>query len=155
MLDDRHSTNIVVRFAPQWDKIEPLRQYVVAMSGAAGDKVADRVGIVLQELLENAVKYGDAIGHIEVDVGISSVRKQAEIRVANRAQASRIALLKKEYDGVRGNTETASAAFARALQRLQRLPQGTTMLGLSRIAMESELSLEVQGDQVTMVAKVQ
>lgn len=155
MADDRHSTNVVVRFAPQWDKIEPLRQYVVAMSGAAGEKVSGRVGIVLQELLENAVKYGDAVGHIEVDVAISSLRKQAEIRVSNRAQASRITLLKKEYEGVRGSAENANAAFARALQRLQRLPQGTTMLGLSRIAMESELSLEVHGDQVTMIAKIQ
>jgi hypothetical protein len=154
-VDDRHSTNVVVRFSPQWEKIEPLRQYVVAMAGGAGDKVADRVGIVLQELLENAVKYGDAVGHIEVDLAVSSLRKQAEIRVGNRAQASRIALLKKEYDAIRGGGETANAAFARALQRLQRLPQGTTMLGLSRIAMESDLSLEIRGDQVLMIAKIQ
>ena len=155
MVDDRHATNVVVRFSPAWEKIEPLRQYAVAMAGGAGEKVASRVGIVLQELLENAVKYGDAVGLVEVDVLISSLRKQAEIRVANRAQASRIALLRKEYDGIRGGGETANAAFARALQRLQRLPQGTTMLGLSRIAMESELTLETHGDQVIMVAKIQ
>jgi two-component sensor histidine kinase len=155
MVDDRHSTNVVVRFSPQWERIEPLRQYVVAMAGGSGDKVADRVGIVLQELLENAVKYGDALGHIEVELAVSSLRKQAEIRVANRAQASRIALLKKEYEAIRGGGETANAAFARALQRLQRLPQGTTMLGLARIAMESDLMLEIRGDQVIMVAKIQ
>lgn len=154
MIVDRHSTNVAVRFAPAWEKIEPLRQYVVAMAGGAGEKIAGRVGIVLQELLENAVKYGDAVAHIEVEVAISSLRKQAEVRVANRAQMSRIALLKKEYEGLRGSTETANAAFARALQRLQRLPQGSTMLGLARIAMESELLLEVTGDQVTMIAKV-
>lgn len=155
MVDDRHSTSVIVRFSPQWEKIEPLRQYVVVMAGGAGDKVADRVGIVLQELLENAVKYGDAVGHIEVDLSVSSLRKQAEIRVANRAQSSRIALLKREYDAIRGGGETANAAFARALQRLQRLPQGTTMLGLARIAMESDLTLEIRGDQVIMVAKIQ
>jgi signal transduction histidine kinase len=154
-VDDRHSTNVVVRFSPQWEKIEPLRQYVVAMAGGAGDKVADRVGIVLQELLENAVKYGDTVGQVEVELAVSALRKQAEIRVANRAQQSRIALLKKEFDSIRGGGETANAVFARALQRLQRLPQGTTMLGLARIAMESDLTLEVRGDQVVMVAKIQ
>lgn len=155
MNDDRHSTSLVVRFAPTWEKIEPLRQYVVASAEGAGEQVASRVGIVLQELLENAVKYGDAVGHIEVQVAISSVRKLAEVRVSNRAQPSRIALLKKEYEGIQGSTETANATFARALQRLQRLPQGSTMLGLSRIAMESTLSLEITGDLVVMVARIQ
>lgn len=154
MLDDRHSTSVVVRFSPAWEKIEPLRQYVVTTAGVAGEKVAGRVGIVLQELLENAVKYGDAVGHIEVDISVSSVRKQAEVRVANRAQMSRIALLKKEYEGLGGSVETATAAFARALQRLQRLPQGSTMLGLARIAIESELTLEIHGDQVVMIARI-
>lgn len=152
---DRHSTSLVVRFAPAWEKIEPLRQYVVATAGAAGEKLAGRVGIVLQELLENAVKYGDAMGSIEIEVMISSVRKQAEIRVSNRAQPSRIALLKKEYENIQGGVETANAAFARALTRLQRLPQGSTMLGLSRMAMESDLTLEVSGDLVVMVARIQ
>jgi two-component sensor histidine kinase len=152
---DRHSTSIVVHMAPAWEKIEPLRQYVVATAGGAGERIAGRVGIVLQELLENAVKYGDAMSHIDVQVIISSVRKHAEVRVANRAQPSRIALLKKEYEGMQGGTEAAGAAFARALTRSQRLPQGSTMLGLARIATESALTLEISGDQVAMTARIQ
>jgi hypothetical protein len=152
---DRHSTSIIVRMPPAWGKIEPLRDYVVAAAGGAGEIVAGRVGIVLQELLENAVKYGDAMGHIEVHVTLSVVRKHAELRVVNRAQPSRIALLKKEYEGVVGTTEVAGAAFARALARSQRLPQGSTMLGLARIAMESSLSLDISGDQVAMTARIQ
>lgn len=152
---DRHSTSIVVRTAPSWENIEPLRQYAVATAGAAGELVAGRVGIVLQELLENAVKYGDAMSHIDVQITISSVRKHAEVRVANRAQPSRIALLKKEYDGVQGGGQAAGAAFARALTRSQRLPQGSTMLGLARIAMESALTLEISADRVVMIARIQ
>ena len=146
---------LVVRFAPQWEKIEPLRQYAVAAAGGNGDKVADRVGIVLQELLENAVKYGDAVGMVEVQLSISSLRRNAEVRVLNRAQPSRISLLKKEYDSLPAQREAANQAFARALQRLQRLPQGSTMLGLARIAMEAALTLEITGDQVTMVARIE
>jgi anti-sigma regulatory factor (Ser/Thr protein kinase) len=152
---DRHSTTLLVRFAPEWEKIEPLRQYAVAAAGGPGDVVADRVGIVLQELLENAVKYGDAVSTVEVQLSISSLRKNAEVRVVNRAQPSRIALLKKEYDSLPALREAANHAFARALQRLQRLPQGSTMLGLARIAMEAALTLEVSGDQVTMLARIE
>jgi signal transduction histidine kinase len=153
---DRHSTTLVVRFAPQWERIEPLRHYAVTVAGGHGDRIADRVGIVLQELLENAVKYGDAVGTVEVQLSISSVRKMAEVKVINRAQPSRIALLKKEYEGIQvGQRDTANQAFARALQRLQRLPQGTTMLGLARIAMEASLTLEIAADQVTMVARIE
>lgn len=152
---DRHSTTLIVRFAPQWEKIEPLRQYVVALAGGSGEKLADRVGIVLQELLENAVKYGDAVGVVEVHITLVTMRKLAEVRVINRAQPSRIALLKKEYEAIQGNGDATNQAFARALQRLQRLPQGSTMLGLARIATEAELTLEVSGDQVAMIARIQ
>ena len=152
---DRHATTLQVRFAPQWEKIEPLRQYAVTACGGHGDRIADRVGIVLQELLENAVKYGDAVGTVEVQMTISSLRKMAEVRVINRAQPSRIALLKKEYESIQGQRDAANQAFARALQRLQRLPQGSTMLGLARIATEASLTLEVTGDQVVMVARIE
>jgi hypothetical protein len=153
---DRHATTLLVRFAPQWEKIEPLRQYAVAAAGGTGDKLADRVGIVLQELLENAVKYGDAVGTVEVHMTLSSLRKYAELRVVNRAQPSRIALLKKEYEGIQGGQrDAANQAFARALQRLARLPQGSTMLGLARIATEAALTLEVTGDQVAMIARIE
>lgn len=101
------------------------------------------------------VKYGDSQSMIELNVTLSSARKSADIRVANRAQLSRIALLKKEYEGITKADDTATTVFARALERLQRLPQGSTTLGLARIAMESAITLEINGDQVVMNARVQ
>ncbi len=144
---------LFVRFPPVWAHIDPLRQYVdVWVRGKMRNGAADRAGMIVQELLENAVKYGDPTTEIEFEIHTSDAPVFMEIRVTNRAHPSRVAILEREFQ--RTHTDSAREAFARALNRLQRLPEGTTMLGLARIAMESALSLDVSGDRVSVTARV-
>lgn len=146
---------LFVRFPPKWNHIEPLRQYIdLAARGRGYNGAADKLNIVAQELLENAVKYGDPSSEVELELRFLESLKSGgiEIRVSNKAHPSRLALLDKEYQRTRA--EPAREAFAKALQRTQRLPEGATMLGLSRIAMEASLTLEVSGDRVVLIARV-
>ena len=71
----------------------------------------------------------------------------------NKAHPSRVTILEREFHRTRG--DSAREAFARALQRLQKLPNGTTMLGLARIATESTLQVDVSGDRVTVTARIE
>jgi hypothetical protein len=143
---------LFVKFPPKWAHIEPLRQYIdLAARGRGYNGTADKLNIVAQELLENAVKYGDPGSEVELELRIDAA-KGIEIRVTNKAHRSRVALLEKEFQRIQA--EPAREAFTKALQRLQRLPDGATMLGLARIAMEASVNLRVSGDQVIITAQM-
>lgn len=144
---------LFARFPPSWDHIEPLRRCAdVSIRARADEATADKATIVVQELLENAVKYGNPTSDIEFELSIASDGASFDVCVRNRALPSRLAVLQREYQRVVG--DTAHDSFSRALKRLQKLPQGTSMLGLSRVGVEAVLRLEVDGDCVTVTARV-
>jgi hypothetical protein len=75
------------------------------------------------------------------------------VRVSNRAVATRVHLLENEIK--RLQSRTPGSAFADALKRAATLPKGASMIGLSRIAHEGRVQLDVLFDQkrVTVIAK--
>ena len=148
------SLALYVRFPPSWDHIDPLRQYAeISVKARAGNGAADKVGIVIQELLENAVKYGVPASDLELEIHMSDKGVGLDIFVRNNAHPSRLLLLEREFQRIRA--EPGAEAFNRAMQRMTRLPQGSTMLGLSRVAMESQLQVDIQGDRVEISAHVE
>lgn len=154
MAERSTSPALVARFLPSWDHIEPLRQYAeVAIKTRSDQASADKVSIVVSELLENAIKYGIPSSEVEFELSIARDGSGVEVRVRNRAMPTRLAVLQREFQRVAG--DTASASFNRALQRLQKLPAGASMLGLSRVAMEATLQLEVAEDRVSITARLE
>lgn len=154
-MPERSQTDLALfaRFPPSWEQIEPLRQCAdVSIRARADDATADKAGIVVQELLENAVKYGNPTSDIEFELSIAKDGAGFDVCVRNKALPSRLTVLQREYQRVVG--DTAHDSFSRALRRLQKLPQGTSMLGLSRVAMEAPLKLEVDADRVTFTAHI-
>src|SRR4051812_11575662 len=89
---------LVVRFPTSWEHIDPLRHYVMLYAKCCSPGVAERVGIVLQELLENAVKYGDPSTDVELQVELDpgTPHRGVELRVSNFAHRSRLVVLEKE-----------------------------------------------------------
>ena len=144
---------LVVRLAPIWDQIDPLRQYVSVWITAKGSKdSAERAGLVVQELLENAVKYGDPKSDVEVSISMSRSGQSIDIRVKNWAHPSRLAILEREISRNRANDPRE--AFARALERLNRLPEGSSMLGLARVGLESNLDVQIGPGFVVTTARI-
>ncbi|HKP61338.1 MAG TPA: hypothetical protein VJV78_31635, partial [Polyangiales bacterium] len=125
----------------------------VAIKTRSDQASADKVSIVVSELLENAIKYGIPSSEVEFELSIARDGSGVEVRVRNRAMPTRLAVLQREFQRVAG--DTASASFNRALQRLQKLPAGASMLGLSRVAMEATLQLEVAEDRVSITARLE
>ena len=155
-MPDRSSASLAlyVRFPPSWEHIEPLRQYTeVSVKARTGGRAADKASIVVQELLENAVKYGVPAEAVEFEIHMSDSGSGLDVCVRNTAHPSRLVVLEREF--ARIQAEPGGEAFNKALQRAARLPQGSTMLGLPRVAMESTLQLEIKGDRVEIVAHVE
>ncbi|HVU00773.1 MAG TPA: hypothetical protein VHE30_03445 [Polyangiaceae bacterium] len=142
-----------IRIAPSWDQLEPLRRYLAFWLGTrVPDDGVQRVGLVLQELLENAVKYGDPTSDVELSLTVSRSGNVVDLRVSNHAHPSRIAVLERELQRMRDLDP--EEAFLRAMERIPKLPKGTSMLGLARIAVEATLECEIGGGAVTIRARV-
>lgn len=143
---------VAVRFPPIWTHIQPLSTYAGALLEAKGKgNAAERVAIVVNELLENAVKYGDPAGEVTFEL-FADAGQAIVVRVTNKAHPSRVAILERELK--RNATANPKEAFARALERLQHLPEGSTMLGLSRVALEAELGIDTTANVVVATAKI-
>lgn len=155
-MPDRSSASLAlyVRFPPSWEHIEPLRQYTeVSVKARAGSRAAEKASIVVQELLENAVKYGIPAADVEFEIHMSDGGAGLDVCVRNSAHASRLVVLEREF--ARIQADPGGEAFKQAPQRVARLPQGTTMLGLPRVAMESTLQFAIKGDRVEILAHVE
>jgi len=141
-----------VQFPPVWRHIQPLSAYVAALLDAKGRSDAtERVTIVVHELIENAVKYGDPASEVKFEL-FADAGQAVVVRVSNKAHPSRVAILERE---VRRNAATnPREAFARALERLQHLPEGSTMLGLARVSLEAELAVDTTTNGVVATAKI-
>lgn len=142
---------LAVRFPPIWSHIAPLATYIGAvLEVQKRADAADRVAIVAHELLENAVKYGDPASEVKLDVFTAG--QSLIIRVTNKAHPSRIGILEREVR--RNRATTPQEAFTKALERLQHLPEGSTMLGLSRVGLEANLAIETLGGLVVATATI-
>jgi len=150
--DSQAGLALTVQFLPSWAEIDPLRAYVESCARNQTVSLSERTGMVAQELLENAVKYGDPGTPIEFRLTMSPGRKTIEVVVSNRAHPSRVTLMQKEFERI--GTGSSKEAFSSALQRLAKLPSGTSMLGLARIAMEASIRLKVERDVVTVEASI-
>lgn len=143
---------VAVRFPPVWTHIQPLSVYVGAMLEAKGKaEGAERVAIVVNELLENAVKYGDPASEVKFEL-FADAGQALVVRVTNKAHPARVAILERELK--RNTTTSPHEAFARAIDRLQHLPEGSTMLGLARVSLEADLNVDTTGNIVVATAKV-
>jgi hypothetical protein len=135
-----------------WNHIAQVAGYInmlLEVKGRADG--ADRVGIVVHELLENAVKYGDPASEVKIEV-FADAGNAMTIQVTNKAHPSRINILERELR--RNRAATPHEAFARALERLQHLPEGSTMLGLARVALEATLDVQTTDGIVICSARI-
>ena len=139
------------RIMPTWELIEPLRLFVESFARAQlGEDVANMAATAASELLENATKYSSLQQPIEFVVQHLEREAVIVIRVTNRSQLARIRILEREFaKAARGTGNALEVAVARA----SRMPEGTSMLGLARLAGQGDVTLEVKGDSVTMTAR--
>ena len=132
---------VQLRFRPLWLYVDEVREYCgfFARATFGGDTVGERVGLVVHELVENAIRYGD-----ERDLELSLERngERIMISVANttsEAQAQGLAAFLGELA-----TLPPEQAYGHALEKSVTRPADQSGLGLARIRYEGQCDLELQ-----------
>jgi hypothetical protein len=113
-------------------------------------RMAERLALASQELIENAVSYGSVSG--DVICTLSEAERFIEVCVSNDTSPGRLANLRAQLERLRGDPEQVF------LEEMGRSIAGTgarAALGLARICHEAQMDLEldVDGVRVSMHAR--
>jgi anti-sigma regulatory factor (Ser/Thr protein kinase) len=81
--DSQAGLSLTVQFLPSWSEIDPLRAYVESCARNQTVQLSERTGMVAQELLENAVKYGDPSA-MEADIRVRVERDLVTVEASIR-----------------------------------------------------------------------
>ncbi len=143
-----HETNearsdrlVQLRFKPLWLYVDAVREFCgfFARTTFEDDGLGQRVGLIVHELIENAVRYGD---EQELEVRLERARHEVIISVVNTTTDERANKLRKIFDNLAA--VSPDAAYARALSHAASLPKTESGLGLPRIRYEGRVELELQ-----------
>lgn len=154
--DPRGVASAFIRFRPTWSYIDGIRRFVEDFCHAtdAGAPLAERARLVIQETLENAVKYSVVDASNELELTMNTDAADFEISVSSKPDPAHLDALRQQLDELyqRPPKDAYVAAFARAASS----PTASARLGLARIRYEGkmDLTLSETGDgRIKMSAK--
>lgn len=143
-----HETNeprsdrlVQLRFKPLWLYVDAVREFCgfFARTTFEDEGLGQRVGLIVHELIENAVRYGD---ENELELRLERSKGQVVVCVVNTTTQERADKLRKIFDNLA--TLSPATAYARALQHASSLPKTESGLGLPRIRYEGNVDLELE-----------
>jgi hypothetical protein len=129
-----------VRFPSDWEFVDRVREFggfFCEKAFAAG--IADRVRVVIQEALENAMRHPSASTHREVELTISNEGLYLEIEITCLPGAGQIKSLMHNVATV--SSLPPKQAFIAALGQLATDPGGLERVGLARMRYEAAMDL--------------
>ena len=133
-----------MRFRPAWAYIDGIREFrrFFCETTFGTPELAERARVIIQETLENAVKYSSTSAEAELELLIKSDGKTIEFQVSSLPDAAHAEALKNELSGIHAqDPETAYlAAFARASNE----PWASARLGIARMRYEGGVELSVK-----------
>lgn len=132
-----------MRFRPAWTYIDGIRDFgeFFCRTTFAESDVADRACVVIQETLENAIKYSSNDPDAELELVISAAGQRIEFSVTSKPDHLHLQSLKDELDRLK--TMDPEQAFVAALERAQREPEASARLGLARMRYEGNVELQL------------
>jgi hypothetical protein len=143
---------VQLRFQPMWLYVDALREFCGFFARATFDDkaVGQRVGLVVHELIENAIKYGD---EIELELRVEKYDSALAVIVSNTVSDEAAERLSKRFDELEGSDP--ATAYLDAVRDAVLKPSGVSGLGLTRIRHEGKvrLSLERQPGRVSVTAR--
>jgi hypothetical protein len=143
-----------MRFRPVWAYIDGIREFCrfFCATTFSGD-VAERASVVVQETLENAVKYSTEGENSELELMIESRGSEIEFSVSSLPDPTHLGDLRDELSSL--VTQTPEEAYVAAFIRAASAPESVSRIGLARIRHEgrAEITLkEEAGGRVRITA---
>jgi hypothetical protein len=143
---------VQVRFKPLWLYVDAVREFCgfFARATFANDGLGQRVGLIVHELVENALRYGD---EKELEVRLERRADEVVIRVANTTNDERARKLRGVFDALA--KLSPAEGYTHALQHAASLPATESGLGLPRVRYEGrvDLDLDIAPGRVTITAR--
>lgn len=143
-------------FQPIWCIVKSVKEEVESILNGIDEAINHSCKMTASELMENALKYGDAVGEnrgIMFDVTIDD--HIIRIKVANRIiREEDLANIEKHINDINQATDPRELYMNRLRTLLENPNICESQLGLYRIAVEGEFKLtyELEGDVVTIIA---
>ncbi len=133
---------VFLRFRPAWAYIEGVREFGRFFCHTTFNQaeLAERAQMVIQEILENAVKYSDG-EFSELEIRIGSEDGQLKIAIGSRPDPQHLEELRSELESLKSLTpeEAYFAAFTRAANDTSERAR----LGLARMRYEGQFELHL------------
>ena len=146
---------VFMRFRPAWAYIDGIREFgrFFCQTTFGTQELADRASVVIQETLENAVKYTSNSDDSELELSIESDGSSIEFSVSSLPDRKHLDSLREELNGIQ--TLDPEQAYLAAFIRASNEPEASARLGLARIRYEGgvELSMkEESGGRIRITA---
>jgi hypothetical protein len=144
-IDARPPTPLVfMRFRPAWAYIDGIREFgrFFCQATFGTQELADRACVVIQETLENAVKYSTDSDDSELELSIESDGSNIEFSVSSLPEARHLDNLRQELSGL--YALDPEQAYLAAFMRASNEPDAPARLGLARIRYEGGVDLSMR-----------
>lgn len=150
---------VSLSFRPIWAYIDGVRELgrFFCEKTFKQPELAERAQVVLQETLENAIKYSSLDKNTELALEIASDGAELQISTLSHPDPAHLVTLREEIEMLR--MFDPEAAFIAAFARAAREPGAPAKLGLARLRFESQFELRVTEEpggavRVTAVGKL-
>ncbi len=152
----RKEAAVLVRFHPAWAYLKGIREFgrFFCATTAHEPQAADRVEVMIQETLENAVKYSDQDTLADLELVMDTGNRKLQVSVSSYPSPEHLDTLKHELEQL--CSQDPEQAYLAAFERASRDPDASARLGLARLRFEcqAELSLsEDEGGRIRVTAR--
>jgi hypothetical protein len=147
---------VFMRFRPAWAYIDGIREFgrFFCETTLSDSEAAERARVVLQEALENAVKYSTPGPNSELELCITAREGELEIAVTSLPEPEHLDSLREEIEAL--NAKDATQAYVDAIARAADSPDAAARLGLARMRLEGKVQLTVEdrsGGRIRVTAR--
>lgn len=147
---------MLVRFRPAWIYIDGIREFGRFFCAATFNEpaLADRAQVMIQETLENAVKYSERNSLSELEMTMTMDGKELVVSVVSMPSVDHYDSLQKELEQL--YQQEPEQAYLAAFERAARDPNASARLGLARLRFECKAELSVSeevGGRIRVTAR--
>lgn len=134
---------VFMRFRPAWTYIDGIREFgrFFCQATFGTPELADRACVIIQEVLENAVKYSTNEADSELELAIDSDGTNILFSVSSPPDQEHLRILREELTGL--HALDPQQAYLAAFLRAANEPDAPSRLGLARVRYEGEVELSL------------